>query len=151
MWNQSIALAAALFCAASASIAAEVEVAAERAAAGKSSERTALAEPFTGIVTNQTITVAGREFYRDFVAAWRDKELSDRYTLSIHERPSARLGSQVWIEFAQRRVFQTTLPFSRALIRGVSENAVETTYQNIVEADIQRLLFRGGDLAADEI
>jgi curli production assembly/transport component CsgE len=151
MCKELIALAAALFCAVSASAASEVEVAAEHGTAATSGQRTVLPEPFTGVVSNQTITVAGREFYKEFIAAWRDKELSDRYTLSIHERPSARWGSQVWIEFEQRRVFQVTLPFSRAQIRPVGERAVEVTYQNVVEADVQRLLFRGGDLAADEI
>lgn len=116
----------------------------------KGEDNTIMPEPYTGVVTNQTITVAGQDFYKKFIAAWRDKELSERYTLSIHERPSARWGSQVWVEFAQRRVFQTNLSFSRAAIQAASERAVEIAYQNIVDADVQRLLFRDRDLAADE-
>jgi curli production assembly/transport component CsgE len=116
----------------------------------KSDDKGLLPESYAGVVTNQTITVGGQEFYQNFIAAWRDKELSDRYTLSIHERPSARWGTQVWIEFAQRQVFQANLPPSRPAAKAMSEQAVEVAYQNIVDADIQRLLFRDQDLAADE-
>jgi curli production assembly/transport component CsgE len=31
--------------------------------------------------------------------------LSERYIVSIHERPSARYGSLIWVEYEQRRVF----------------------------------------------
>jgi curli production assembly/transport component CsgE len=116
----------------------------------KSDDSGILPESYAGVVTNQTVTVAGQEFYQNFITAWRDKELSDRYTLSIHERPSARWGSQLWIEFAQRRVFQTNLSTSRSAIKTASERAVEIAYQNIVDADVQRLLFREIDLAVDE-
>jgi curli production assembly/transport component CsgE len=113
-------------------------------------ENSVLPDPYAGVVTNQTVTVAGQEFYRNFMAAWQDKELNERYTLSIHERPSARHGSKVWIEFARRRVFQSNLPPSHRAIKEISEQAVEIAYQNVVDADVQRLLFREQDLAADE-
>jgi curli production assembly/transport component CsgE len=116
----------------------------------KSDDSAILPESYAGVVTNQTVTVAGQEFYQNFITAWRDKELSDRYTLSVHERPTARWGSQLWIEFAQRRVFQTNLSTSRSAIKTASERAVEIAYQNIVDADVQRLLFREIDLAVDE-
>jgi curli production assembly/transport component CsgE len=130
-------------------------VASARAAPGDDAERKGddkggLPDAYAGVVSNRTITVAGQEFYQNFMVAWRDKELSERYTLSIHERPSARWGSQVWIEFAQRPVFQANLSPSRAALKAVSEQAVEIAYQNIVDADIRRLLFRDQDLAADE-
>ena len=105
----------------------------------------------TGIVTSQAITVAGREFSDYFIAAWRDKQDSERYTLAIHERPSARSGSQVWIEFAHRRVFQAQLPAARAALKGRAEQAAESTWQAVLEADGQRRLIHDADLARDEI
>lgn len=105
----------------------------------------------TGIVTSQAITVAGREFSDYFIAAWRDKQDSDRYTLAIRERPSARSGSQVWIEFAHRRVFQAQLPAARAALKGRAEQAAETTWQAVLEADGQSRLINDADLARDEI
>jgi curli production assembly/transport component CsgE len=104
-----------------------------------------------GVVTNQVITVAGQDFYQHFVNAWRDKDGSERYTLAIHERPSARWGSEIWIEFAQRRVFRTYLPPARAAIKPISEEAANITYQAVLQADVQRQLIHDADLGRDEI
>jgi curli production assembly/transport component CsgE len=110
-----------------------------------------LQELYGGVVANQTMTVVGQDFYQYFVALWRDKQMSDRYEVSIHERPSARWGSQIWVEYAQRRVFQAVLPPARANIRSLTEQAVEIAYQNIVETEMQRLLFKDSDVGPDEI
>jgi len=104
-----------------------------------------------GIVTNQTMTLAGEDFYTSFAQAWRDMPLGDRYVVSIHERPSARWGSLIWVEFEQRRVFDTFLPAARANIANVAMRAASTAYQNVVQADIARLLFHDVDLAGDEL
>jgi curli production assembly/transport component CsgE len=103
------------------------------------------------IVTNQTMTLAGEDFYTSFAQAWRDMPLNDRYVVSIHERPSARWGSLIWVEFEQRRVFDTFLPAARANVAAVAVRAASTAYQNVVQADIARLLFHDVDLAGDEL
>lgn len=103
-----------------------------------------------GVITNQAITVAGQDFYHYFVAAWRDKEGSERYTIGVRERPSARFGTEVWVEYRQRRVFRTYLPPARAAIRPISENAAEMAYQLIRETDFQNQLIRDADLGRDE-
>jgi curli production assembly/transport component CsgE len=124
------------------------------AALAQDSERTevdTLKEAYGGIVLNQTITVGGQEFYRYFVALWRDKPMTEQYAISIHERPSARFGSQVWVEYAQRRMFQAALPSARTAIAPLSERAVETAYQAVVDINVQRMLFQGDDLGRDEI
>jgi curli production assembly/transport component CsgE len=102
-----------------------------------------------GIVTNQSITVAGHEFFHYFIAAWRDKPESERYTLALRERPSARLGSQVRIEFERRPVYQGRLPPSRAALRALGEEAAEAAYQAVL-ADAQRVPVDDVDLARDE-
>jgi curli production assembly/transport component CsgE len=103
-----------------------------------------------GIVTNQAVTVAGHEFCKYFLAEWRDKPGSDRYTLAIRERPSARWGSQVWVEFSQRRVYQVQLPPARAELRALAESAAENAYQAIVDIERQQRLLSDADLAPDE-
>lgn len=110
-----------------------------------------LRETYGGIVLNQTITVGGQDFYRQFVALWRDKPLTETYAISVHERPSARFGTQVWIEYAQRRMFQSALPNNRTAIGALSARAVEAAYQSVVDTDVQRLLFQQDDLGRDEI
>lgn len=106
---------------------------------------------YGGLVTNQTITVAGQDFYQHFVAAWQELAVSERFAISIHERPSARWGSQVWIEFGQRRILQFALPAGRSGIRAISEQAVAVVQQRIIDAEVERALFRNADMGADEI
>ncbi|WP_158597936.1 CsgE family curli-type amyloid fiber assembly protein [Noviherbaspirillum saxi] len=108
-------------------------------------------DSFGGVVVNQAVTVAGQEFFQYFVANWRDRDLSERYAISITERPSARWGSQVWIEFRQRRIFQAPLPTARAGIKALSEQATEAVYQMVADTEVERLLFREPDLGPDEL
>ena len=103
-----------------------------------------------GIVTSQAVTVAGHEFSRYFIARWSDKPGSGRYTIAIHERPSARWGSQVWVEFGQRRVYQAQLPPARAQLQALGESAADNVYQGIVEIERQRPFIHDADLAPDE-
>lgn len=110
-----------------------------------------LQELYAGVVVDQTVTVAGHEFYQHFVALWRDKELTSRYAISVHERPTARWGSQIWIEYAQRRVFQAFMPPARANVKAMSEQAADIAFQNVVDTEVQRLLFREPDLGPDEL
>jgi curli production assembly/transport component CsgE len=125
-----------------------------QAAAGEKSSRTTRKvqrDPYAGVVLNQTITVAGQHFYQWFVTYWRDREISDRFAISIHERPSARWGTQVWIEYAQKPVFQAALPSSIANIKALSEQAAEIAQQKVVDVEVDRLLFREWEFGPDEI
>lgn len=113
--------------------------------------RALVADTDGGVVTSQAITVAGHDFCQYFIAAWREKEGSERFTLAIVERPSARRGSEVRIDFAQRRVFETRLPAARAAIKSLSEDAAERTWQAVLEADAERKRINDADLAPDEL
>ena len=103
-----------------------------------------------GIVTSQPITVAGHEFCRYFIAEWLDKPGSDRYTIALRERPSARWGTQVWVEFGPRRVLQVQLPPARTELKALGENAAGSAYEAILDIERQRLFIRDADLAPDE-
>lgn len=104
----------------------------------------------SGVVTNQVMTVAGQDFYQHFMNAWRDKEGSEQFTLAVRERPSARWGSEVWIEYGQARVFYSRLPIARAGIRHMSEDAAEQAYRGVVRLVEQRKLSKDADVGADE-
>jgi curli production assembly/transport component CsgE len=103
-----------------------------------------------GVVTSQMVTVAGHDFSQYFIAAWRDMDGSEHYTLAVRERPSARWGSEVWVEYAQRRVFHARLPAARAAVGPLSVDAAEAVYQAVQQADLQRKLAGDADLAPDE-
>jgi curli production assembly/transport component CsgE len=108
-------------------------------------------DPYAGLVADSTVTFIGQDFYRAFMSSWREMAMTERYSLSVFERPSARWGSMVWIEFGHRRVFSTVLsPGRRDAIAQSGREAAGIAYQNVVDADVQRLLFKDPDLAPDE-
>ena len=108
-------------------------------------------DQFDGIVIDQTITRPGKDFYQLFATNWRDQPLSERYTVSVREQPSARFGSQVFIVFGNRRIFQGQISPNRHQIRMLSEAAVEVAYKAVTEGEMQRLLFKDPDIGQDEI
>ena len=114
-------------------------------------EQHSLEDAIHGIVINQVITLVGQDFYNAFLTAWRDTPLADRYNVSIYERPSARWGSLIWVEYQHRRLFEAFLPPTRNRIRPIAERAAEQAYHNVVQADLDRLLFKDPDLANDEM
>lgn len=110
-----------------------------------------LQEQYGGIVTDQTITVAGQDFYQYFVALWREQALNENFAIAIREQPSARWGNKITVEYAHRRMFETVLPPNRSNIKAISEQAVEIAYKNVVDAETQRLFFRDQDIGQDEM
>ncbi|MBC2769535.1 curli production assembly/transport protein CsgE [Pusillimonas minor] len=113
--------------------------------------RKRLEDPLTGIVINRTITVLGKDFYNYFVTAWRHLDGDNKYTITIFERPSARWGSEIWIEFRRTRMFHTFLSPARQAAREASEQAADLVYQNIMENEVRRALFKSPDLGEEEL
>lgn len=105
----------------------------------------------TGIVVNRTITVLGWDFFHYFAASWRESPASEHYSVSIHERPTAIRGSEIWIEYNHQRVFQTYLSPARSAVKDVSAAAVQIVYQNVEAIDINRLLVHDKDLGSEEL
>ncbi len=120
---------------------------AERHAGGKS----VFDDPLGGVVVNRTVTVLGNDFYQYFSAYWREKDISSTFSISVHERPSARFGSEVWVQFRQKRMFHTFLPPARAATKEISAIAVEMVYQNIAESEVERIMIRSPDLGPEEM
>ena len=117
----------------------------------RATARPQVSRSLEGIVTNGTVTLAGQAFYRQFCLAWYDKPLNEMFAIAIRERPSARRGNQVVVEHAGRVLFQGALPPVAAGLRQVSQQAVEVSYEAVVNAEVQRLLFSQDELAPDEI
>lgn len=102
-----------------------------------------------GIITGQTITLVGKVFYDSFAAVWRDKDESGHFVVSISERPSARWGSQVFVDYRNRRLYQTFLPPNLIRVKAIGESAAEIVFQAIIDYQIAQF-FGDRDLARDE-
>lgn len=108
-------------------------------------------EPLDGIVLNRTITVLGWDFYRNFVAIWRARFPNSKFTVSVFERPTAQFGSEIWIQYKERRMFHTFLSPARSATKPAAAAAVQMTYKNIVDSNVRNLLFSDVDLAPEEM
>lgn len=117
--------------------------------ASLSPRRTLGATDVGGIVTGQTITLAGRTFYDSFAATWRDQDEDGRFVVDISERPSARWGSQVFVDYGHRRLFQAFLPPNLSRIAPIGASAAARVYQAILEDQLAQV-FADPDLARNE-
>jgi curli production assembly/transport component CsgE len=131
-------------------LAASMESAEHAAKAGDVARAKPLQEQLSGAVTDQTVTVAGQEFYKNFCASWHDQPLNELFSLAVRELPSARRGNQVLVDYAGRTIFQAVLPANRSSIRPLSEKAVQVAYNHMSNAELARMLFRDQDLGPDE-
>lgn len=104
-----------------------------------------------GVVLNRTITIIGHDFYQYFSTAWRAHENNERYSISIIERPTAIRGSEIWVEYRNRRVFRTFLSPARSAVKDISQRAAGIVYNAVVDMDLQQLLYQDHDLAREEL
>lgn len=104
------------------------------------------------MVADGTISFIGQEFYREFVTSWRDQPQADQFSISIQERPSARWGSLIWIEHANRQLFRAFLsPGKRDAVRLAAQQATEIVYQAVIAYELERNLYADPDIAPDEM
>lgn len=103
-----------------------------------------------GLVMGQTVTLGGRAFYDGFAAAWRDLDEQGRFTVAISERPTARLGSQVFVDYGNRRLLQLFLPPNRTLIPALGADAAAQVYQAILDYQLAQF-FGDPDMGRDEL
>jgi len=104
-----------------------------------------------GVVLNRTMTIVGHDFYQYFATTWRTRNNTERYSITIVERPTAIRGSEIWVEYRNKRVFRTFVSPRRSAIRDISRRAVGLVYNAIVEKELQQLLYHDHDLAKEEL
>ncbi len=103
------------------------------------------------IVTDQTITFTGRAFYSGFSRAWQPPDNDFAGTLAVRERPSARWGSLIWVEYRNEIVFRTFLFPGRVDPEAVGASAAEKVAEVLEQKRIERLMFKEPDLAPSEL
>jgi len=107
-------------------------------------------DPLGGIVINRSVTVLGNDFYQYFSRYWAGKG-GDRFTLAVYERPSARFGSEVWIQYRRERMFHIFLPPVRSAARQIARQAADIVFENVANSVVEHMMARSPDLAADEL
>lgn len=103
-----------------------------------------------GLVVGNTVTMAGRTFYDSFASAWSELDEVGRFTVAVTERPTARLGSQVFVDYGNRRLLQMFLPPNRTQIPAIGANAAAQVFQAILDYQLAQF-FGDPDMGRDEL
>lgn len=103
-----------------------------------------------GLVIGQIVTMNGRAFYDSFASAWNEKDEAGRFSVSVTERPTARLGSQIYINYGNRRVMQMLLPTNRSQIPAIGADAAAQVFQSILDYQLTQF-FGDPDVGRDEL
>lgn len=105
----------------------------------------------TGIITDQTITSLGHAFYTGFTQAWQEPAgEGEAVNLTIRERPSARWGSLVWVEYREETVFRAFIFPGRGDPESMGASAAQQVATKVERMRLEKLLFKDPDLAASE-
>lgn len=116
------------------------------------SRQFSLQEPgITGVLIDRTITMTGKTFFRQFSQLSLERPVIGDVNLTIHERPSARWGSQIWITQGNRVVFEATMPPRLSDIDAYVDVAIEQVEELIIRQTIIEALDNDPDLADEEI
>lgn len=103
-----------------------------------------------GFIVDNSISHIGHEFYRYFSERLRDTSKLD-FNLVLRERPSARWGSLVWIEYEQRVLYRRFLPPNTAEMQPVAYEAADLVLEEISRHKLERLLQDTHDMEKDEL
>ncbi|WP_271412289.1 curli production assembly/transport protein CsgE [Pseudomonas sp. Q1-7] len=103
-----------------------------------------------GFIVDYTISHIGHDFYRYFSERLRDTSKLD-FNLVVRERPDARWGSLVWVEYEQRVLYRQFLPPNTAELKPVAYAAADLVLEAIAQQKLQRLLQDTHDLERDEL
>ena len=88
------------------------------------SEEASVAE-INGLVVDETITKAGRDFYEVFYGQWEAPASILSYTITIKELPLPGRGSQVMIYMDDTEIFNQAVPPRYEVVEEVAAYAVD--------------------------
>jgi curli production assembly/transport component CsgE len=114
-------------------------------------ERPGLANLAGGLVLDATVTVLGREFFSAYADAWRELDREQRYSVTIHEAPTARFGSTIRVQARGRTAYQTLLRPNRLAARELAQTVAGDIFNSLIRAEAEEALFRDPDLGREEL
>lgn len=104
----------------------------------------------SGLVIDNTISRFGYEFHRQLSMGLQ--EVGDlTLNLVVRERPSARWGSLVWVEYGDQILFRRFLHPNISQIEDIAQPAVAQVREEINRMRLQALLQDTYDLERDEL
>ncbi len=99
---------------------------------------------------DNTISRFGHDFHRYLSARLQDVSPMD-FDLVVRERPSARWGSLVWVEYDQQIVYRRFLQPNASQLEEIAGQAADQVLEQINRTKLQNLLQDTFDLDRDEL
>ncbi|MGE1176684.1 curli production assembly/transport protein CsgE [Pseudomonas sp. BW7P1] len=103
-----------------------------------------------GFIVDDTISHIGHDFYYSFSERLRDTSRMD-FNLVVRERPDARWGSLVTVEYQQRLVYRRFLPPNTVELKDEAYEAADSVRLEVVRRKLEALLQDTTDLEKDEL
>ncbi|MHC6225769.1 curli production assembly/transport protein CsgE [Pseudomonas sp. X10] len=103
-----------------------------------------------GFIVDNTISHIGHEFYANFTDRLRATSRLD-FNLVVRERPDARWGSLVTVEYEREVLYRRFLPPNTTQLKEEAVEAADLVKQQIIQRKLQRLLQDTTDLERDEL
>ncbi len=104
----------------------------------------------TGVLVDRTLTVIGQNFYRSFSQIAMESPIIHGATLTIHERPDARWGIQLWITEGPRMYFRTQLSPRLGDAEEIARQAVDMVEKAILKQRLSAAMNPSIDLGKEE-
>lgn len=104
-----------------------------------------------GVLIDRTLTIAGKTFFDTFSQQRLNYPILSSVTLTIHERPSARWGSLIWISEGSRIYFQASVSPRLSGIEEIATQAIAIVRERIITQTLSQALQQSKDLADDEL
>ena len=103
-----------------------------------------------GFIVDNTISHIGHDFYYYVADRLRATSRLD-FNLVVRERPDARWGSLVTVEFEREVMYRRFLPPNTTELKDEAVAAADLVKQQIIQRKLQRLLQDTTDLERDEL
>ncbi|MBM7455953.1 curli production assembly/transport component CsgE [Oceanisphaera litoralis] len=103
-----------------------------------------------GFIVDNSISRVGHEFYRYFTERLRDTSKLD-FNLVVRERPSARWGSLVWVEYEGRTLYRNFLAPNTSQLQSVAHEAADLIREEVARQKLENMFQDTFDLERDEL
>ncbi|QQE86454.1 curli production assembly/transport protein CsgE [Pseudomonas putida] len=103
-----------------------------------------------GFIVDNTISHIGHDFYAYFADRLRATSRLD-FNLVVRERPDARWGSLITVEFERDVLYRRFLPPNVTQLKEEAVAAADLVKQEVIQRKLQRLLQDTTDLERDEL
>lgn len=104
-----------------------------------------------GLIVDETVTKAGRDFYQLFYSQWEAPPNARNFTIRISEKPSIGIATVVLVDINDSRVIETPLQPRYDIIESIAQQAARSIYDYLLNYEQIQQELSGEDLSGSGI